>query len=170
MSNNNRQIKRLCETSEGSFPWRAGRLRDYRKFQSEPTFKTFFGGGIHMRGLHADDSHRGEKKKKSLRPVPWPSEPAHPHYWLSSSCQSHWGWWEAAESSRTRSPWSPQSLPSNRCGRRLSAACAWGSCGNALWPSQARSVMMSMMSHSFCFFVSFFFSEAQDVWTCVLLW
>lgn len=121
--------------------------------------------GILMQGLHADGRHRLVKKniKRSLRPVPWPSEPAHPHYWLSSSCQSHWGWWEAVESSSTRSPWSPQSLSSNRCGRRLSAACAWGSCGNAPWPSQARRCDEPQL----VFF--FFFWSVINVNLCFLL-
>ncbi len=91
---------------------------------------------------HARPACRGEPRlvKTSLRPVPCPGiwGLGHPHYWPSSSGWVCGGWWEAVESSSTRSPWSPQSSSSNRCGRRLSAACVWASCGDAPCPDWAR--------------------------------
>lgn len=91
---------------------------------------------------HARAACRAELRSGglSLRSVPWPQvwRPGRPCYWPSSSGRPHGGWWAAAESSSTRSPWSPQSYTSTRCGRRLNAACVCPSCGNAPWPNRVR--------------------------------
>lgn len=97
---------------------------------------------VHLGHTHARRACKGElwSVKISLRSVPWPGiwRPGHPRYWLSSSCRAQGGWWEAAESSSTRSPWSQQSLSPTHCGRRLNAACVCSACGNAPWPNWAR--------------------------------
>lgn len=69
-----------------------GLLRRNKKLQSNPTFSIRCTYTCMHAGLHAEDNHC--QTRTSLRSVPWPGiwEPAHPHYWLSSSCWVHGGW------------------------------------------------------------------------------